>query len=200
VNGLPEGVQSTCNNFMKLMQANEGPWKSSNNNASHVSAVTFQETRAAPHHNLLQNDTEDAVETVRTAGVEAYQSPYICKILTERKACTHISSLDLDSHIFDSFMGPKGTNIALPIDGPPLPDAFVASLHDNTDGSIKTPYFHVDTGATCVVTDQTAELHCPIPTKATCGTAAKGPITMMSSFGFHYRQRTTNSFRVSSSY
>jgi hypothetical protein len=26
VTGLPEGVQSTCNNFKKLMQASEGPW------------------------------------------------------------------------------------------------------------------------------------------------------------------------------
>jgi hypothetical protein len=42
---------------------------------------------------------------------------------------------------------------------------------------MKTAYFHVDTGATCIITDQAAELHCPIPTQATCGTAAKGPCT-----------------------
>jgi hypothetical protein len=55
------------------MQANEGPWKNSNNNV--VSAVTFQETCAVPRHTLLQNDTEDAVEMVRNDGVEPYRSP-----------------------------------------------------------------------------------------------------------------------------
>jgi hypothetical protein len=65
------------------------------------------------------------------------------------------------------FISPDGTMIALPHDGPPLPDEFVASLMDHSDDVIKTVYFHVGTGATCVVTDQIWELHCPVPTQAT---------------------------------
>ncbi len=67
------------------MQANEGPWQNSPpNQASRVAAVTFQATHAAPHRSSVQNDTEDAVETVRSDGVEPYRSPYIRKILTDR--------------------------------------------------------------------------------------------------------------------
>jgi hypothetical protein len=69
--------------------------------------------------------------------------------------------------------------IALPHDGPPLPDEFVLSLMDQSDDVIKTAYFHADTGATCVGTHQMSELHCPVPTQATCGTAAKGPRTII---------------------
>jgi hypothetical protein len=34
------------------------------------------------------------------------------------------------------------------------------------------------------VADQVAELHCPIPTQATCGTAAKGPRTTINAMGW----------------
>jgi hypothetical protein len=85
-----------------------------------------------------------------------------------------ISALDFNPPICDLLIGHEGTDIALPNDGPPLPEAFIASLNDDATHAIKTAYFHVNRGATCVVTDQASELHCPIPTKATCGTAAKG--------------------------
>jgi hypothetical protein len=101
----------------------------------------------------------------------------------ERIARAHIGSLDIDFHPSESFLGAEGTNIALLLDGPPLPEVLVASMHDNTTGSVKTAYFHFDTGATCVVTDQAAELHCPSPTKATCGTPAKGPRMTINAMG-----------------
>jgi hypothetical protein len=78
----------------------------------------------------------------------------------------------------------EGTNISLPNDdGPPLPEAFVASLNDDANDAIKTAYFHVDKGVTCVVMDQAAKLHCPIPTQATCGTVAKGPCMTINAMG-----------------
>jgi hypothetical protein len=161
------------------MQAGEGPWQGQPIRPI-ISAVitparvTFDGERANPSHSLLQNATEDAIETVRTDGIEPYRSPYIRKILTDRKAS--ISAID--------FLSPDGTLIALPSDGPPLPEEFVASLMDQSDDVTKTAYFHVDTGATCVVTDQTSELHCPVPTQATCGTAAKGPRTIINAMGW----------------
>jgi hypothetical protein len=162
------------------MQAGEGPWKGQQPTAI-VSAVitparkvSFDNDRANPHHTSLQNATEDAIETVRTDGIEPYRSPYIRKILTDRQA--NISAIDFLSH--------DGTMIALPNDGPPLPDEFIASLTAQNDDVIKTAYFHVDTGATCVVTDHMSELHCPVPTQATCGTAAKGPRTIINAMGW----------------
>jgi hypothetical protein len=174
VNGLPDSAQSICNNFKKLMQANEGPWKDQPSQTAlcyQVSAVvtsprqvSFNTSQANPHTSSLQNATEDAVEIVRTDGIEPYRSPYIRKILADWQA--RISPIDFISH--------NGTSMALPHDGPPLPDDFIASITDHTDVAIKTAYFHVNTGATCVVTDQVSKLHCPVPTKAACGTVAKG--------------------------
>jgi hypothetical protein len=139
-----------------------------------VKTVTFDAMNANPNRNSLQNVTEDAVGTVRTDGIEPYRSPYIKKILTDRQA--RISAID--------FIGPDGTLIELPHDGPSLPDELVASLTEHSDDITKTAYFHVDTGATCVVTDQISELHCPFPTHATCGTAAKGPRTTINAMGW----------------
>jgi hypothetical protein len=60
----------------------------------------------------------------------------------------------------------------------------VASLHDiPSNGASKTAFFHINTGATCVVTAHADELHCPIPTNATCGTVAKGPRATINAFG-----------------
>jgi hypothetical protein len=178
VNGLPETVQATANNFRKLLQAHEGPWKQSNSAITTTTKVSYAASRAHPHTSSLQNATEDAVETVRTDGIEPYRSPYIMKILQDRKASSGVCAID--------FIDLEGTPVALPTDGPPLPDALVAGIHDHhsQDDAIKTAYFHVDTGATCVVTDQVAELHCPIPTQATCGTAAKGPRTTINAMGW----------------
>jgi hypothetical protein len=173
VNGLPETVQSTANNFRKLLKAQEGPWQQS---TSAITKVSFDASCANPHSSSLQNATEDAIETVRTDGIEPYRSPYIKKILQDRQSriVTAIDFIDLE-----------GTAVALPADGPPLPDELIAGILDHsTDDAIKTAYFHVDTGATCVVTDQVAELHCPIPTQATCGTAAKGPRTTINAMGW----------------
>jgi hypothetical protein len=41
--------------------------------------VGFNAACANPNLNSLQNTTEDVIKTVRTDGVEAYCSPYICK-------------------------------------------------------------------------------------------------------------------------
>jgi hypothetical protein len=173
VTGLPEGVLSTCNNFRKLLQAKEGPWEGTVS-AITPSRVNFDANCADPHKSTLQNATEDAIETVRTDGIEPYRSPYIRKILADRQA--RISAID--------FISPDGVAMELPHDGPELPDAFIAAIHDRPDAAIKTAYFHVDTGATCVVTDHASELHCPIPTQATCGTAAKGPRTTINAMGW----------------
>jgi hypothetical protein len=46
---------------------------------------------------------------------------------------------------------------------------------------------HIDTGATCAVTNLQGELHCPTPSTAQCGTAqhaAKVPITAVGTFIF----------------
>jgi hypothetical protein len=126
-----------------------------------------------PSTTSLQNATEDVIETVRTDGVESYRSPYI-RTRLKNKESRLIGAIDLDLDLCASFLGPEGTITDLPQDGPPLPEAFVGSLNDDTATSFKTAYFHVDTGATCIVTDQTAELHCPVPNRAMCGTAAKG--------------------------
>jgi hypothetical protein len=165
------------------MQANEGPWTSRSLSVSAViqpdRQVTFDPDRASSTHSSLQNATEDAIETVRKDGIEPYRSPYICKIITDSNPQVRVIDLDTD------FLSPDGTFMALPSDGPPLPDAFVlGSMDDNRDGTVTTAYFHVDTGATCVLTDQTAELHCPVPTQATCGTAAKGPCTIINAMGW----------------
>jgi hypothetical protein len=45
-------------------------------------------------------------------------------------------------------------------------------------------YFHVETGATCVVTDHNPALHCPIHMQVTCGTAAKGSQTTINAMGW----------------
>jgi hypothetical protein len=75
--------------------------------------------------------------------------------------------------------------LSLPSDGPPLPTALIASLDDiPSDGASKTAFFHVDTGATCVVTAHADEVHCPIPTNATCGAAAKGPRATINAIGW----------------
>jgi hypothetical protein len=184
---LPNGIQASCNSFKKLHQAQEGPWVPYTPLGATVSAaliastppprVTFQAIHADPTRSSVQNETEDAVETVQADALQPYHSPHIRHLLTTRAA--HVSAID-----FSSFRGPEGTMIDLPPDGPPLPDHIVAHLNPcNTDQATKTAYFHVDTGATCVVTDQAAELHCPIPTQATCGTAAKGPRTTINAMG-----------------
>jgi hypothetical protein len=167
-----------------MMQAREGPWKDT------VSAVTFTPQRPAPNSHSLQNATEDAVETVWTDGVEAYRSPYIhhqlktCSVLKKtRESRPLIGSLELDPDAFASFIGTEGTQIDLPQDGPPLPENLVASIKADSTHAYKAAYFHVDTGATCLVTDHACELHCPVPTHATCGTAAKGPRTTINVMG-----------------
>jgi hypothetical protein len=96
-----------------MMQANGGPWKSSL--APSVSAaitttqrnVSFDATHAKNTHNSLQNAMEDAVGTVHTHGVEPCRSPYIHWILTDHQAHA-VSALDIDPHLFDSFIGPGG--------------------------------------------------------------------------------------------
>jgi hypothetical protein len=132
-----------------------------------------------PSRSSVQNATEDAVdETVQTETLQPYCLPHIQHILTTH--AVQVSAIDISS-----FLGPYGTIISLPTDGPPLPDHFIASINDfAVYEATKTVYFHVDTGATCVITDQAAELHCPIPTQATCGTAAKGPCTTISAMGW----------------
>jgi hypothetical protein len=117
----------------------------------------------------VQNDMEDAVETVRTNPLQPYRSPHIHHMLTTIAA--NIQALDISSSI-----GPEGTIIELPPNGPPLLEQCIAHIDDfPINQATKTVYFHVDTSATCVVTDQAAELHFPIPTQATCSTVAKGP-------------------------
>jgi hypothetical protein len=117
---------------------------------------------------------EDSIETMCNNDLEPYRSAYIWKILTDCQAS--ISTIN--------FLSPEGTTIALPNDGPPLPDDFIASITDHNDDAIKTAYFNVDTGATCVVTDKVSEFHCLVPTHATCGTAAKGPRTTINAMGW----------------
>jgi hypothetical protein len=168
---------STCANFKKLMLAQEGPWKSK------VASVTFAADKANPNHSTLQNATEDAIETVRTDGLEAYRSPFIRHHLKNKETRSFVGAIDFDPDLCGSFLGPEGTMIDLPQDGPPLPEAFLRSIVTDPTTSYKTAYFHVDTGATCIVIDQTAELHCPVPTRATCGTAAKGPRTTINAMG-----------------
>jgi hypothetical protein len=88
------------------------PWKSSL--VPSVSAainmpqhnVSFDATHADPSCTSLQNTTEDAIEKVHTDGVKPCILPYIRRILTDPQA--HVSALDLDSHLFDSFIGPEG--------------------------------------------------------------------------------------------
>jgi hypothetical protein len=196
--GLPEGIQASCNSFKQLHKANEGPWIPYVKPPPSVSAaivpvtptrVTFQASQADPSQSTVQTALEDAVETVRADALQPYRSPHIRHLLTSRGA--HVSAIDLPS-----FLGPDGTLISLPTDGPPLPDHFIAHIDDSPiDAATKTAYFHVDTGATCVVTDHAAELHCPISTQATCGTAAKGPRTTINAMGwlvmdFHTDQGT----------
>jgi hypothetical protein len=126
----------------------------------------------------MQNALEDDVETVRADALQPYCSPHICHLLTTHGA--HVSAID-----FLTFIGPNGTIIALPMDGPPLSDHNIAHIDDSAiDDATKTAYFHVNTGATCVVTDHAAKLHCPISTQATCGTVAKGPQTMINAMGW----------------
>jgi hypothetical protein len=177
VNGLPDGVMLTCTNFKKMMMAQEGPWKSK------VASVTFAADKADAKATSLENATEHATETVRTDGVEAYCSPFISHHLKNKESCPFIGAIDFDPDLCASFLGPEGTMIDIPQDGPPLPEDFVGSIVTDPTTSYKTAYFHVDTGATCIVTDQQAELHCPVPTQATCGTAAKGPRTLINAMG-----------------
>jgi hypothetical protein len=140
--------------------------------------VTFQATHTNPTQSTVQNALKDAIETVRTDALQPYCSPHIRHLLTTCGA--QVSTID-----FSSFLGPDGTVIALLKDGPPLPAHFIAHIDDSLlNDAQKTAYFHVDTGATCVVTDQSAELHFPITTQAMCGTAAKGPRTTINAMGW----------------
>jgi hypothetical protein len=136
-----------------------------------------------PDKTSLQNVTEDAVETVQTDGIEPYCSPYILHQLMKLKLNQTRTPLLVGALDADSFVGLNGTNLTLPVDAPPLPTDFVSSIDDDARLSYKTAYFHVHTGATCLVTDQAAELHCPVPTTATCGTAAKGTRTCINAMG-----------------
>jgi hypothetical protein len=98
-------------------------------------------------------------------------------MLTTRAA--NVSAIDIYS-----FLGPEGTIIALPPDGPPLLDHHITHIDAfPIEQATKTAYLHVNTGAICVVTDQATNLHCPSPTQATCGTAAKGPRTTINGMG-----------------
>jgi hypothetical protein len=65
-------------------------------------------------------------------------------------------------------------HLHLPQDAP-LPTLLVAglALHRIEDSSYLV-LFHVDSGATCIFTTQSHELHCPMPSTATCGTALAG--------------------------
>jgi hypothetical protein len=45
-------------------------------------------------------------------------------------------------------------------------------------------WFHIDTGATCMVSHQSGESHCPTPTLVKCGTAADGPSHVVESLGY----------------
>jgi hypothetical protein len=148
-----------------------------------TTSVTFAADNADEKTTSLQNATEDVIETVRTDGVEAYRSPFICHHLKHKESRPFIGAIDFDPDLCASFLGPEGTMIDIPQDGPPLPEDFVGSIVTDPTTSYKTAYFHVDTGATCIVTDQQAELHCPVRTQATCGTAAKGPRTLINAMG-----------------
>jgi hypothetical protein len=67
-----------------------------------------------------------------------------------------------------------------------LPAKLVASI-DHSFPQDLTPiihaFLHVATGATCFVTNQHNELHCPVPTSSTCGTAQSGPRTVINTLG-----------------
>jgi hypothetical protein len=67
---------------------------------------------------------------------------------------------------------------------------------DGTSPTIKAAtnvsWIHIDTGATCAVTNLQGELHCPTPSTAQCGTAqhaAKVPITAVGMFIFDLMRR-----------
>jgi hypothetical protein len=79
--------------------------------------VTFNLVNADPNRSSVQMALEDAVETVQTDAIQPYCSPYIQHLLTTHGA--QVSAIDID---VSQFVGPDGTLIDIPTDGPPLPD------------------------------------------------------------------------------
>jgi hypothetical protein len=119
----------------------------------------------------VQNATEDAVDTVYNDAIEAFRSPWLVNILKTK----HEPVIGaIDASLFH-----------LPDD-----DALPAELVGSVDTSFSqdcTPiihaFLHVNTGATCFVTNQQNELHRPVPTSSTCSTAQSGPRTIINTLG-----------------
>jgi hypothetical protein len=176
ITGIPESLQPTKNVFAKLHIAKDGPWnpatmistRPGSNRSAHRSlqgsnqrvATIDVNVNVSDHSGLTTLDAE-AVDTVCQDYMEAYcdiQSPILrWNLLHSKTDEPQISSIGL-----------------LPQDAP-LPALLVAGLapHRNDDSSYFA-LFHVDSGATCIVTNQAHELHCPMPSTATCSIALAG--------------------------
>jgi hypothetical protein len=173
--GLPDALHATLNSFKKLCQAKEGPWlpKTSTGAPSSSRTVASLQPSSVGRSPInfdkpTQTATEDAVDTVVHDALEAYRSPWLVNILKEK--LPSVNAID--------------TTFCLPLDGT-LPAELVARVDafPTDTPSLIYAYLHVDTGATCFVTNHSAELHCPIPTRATCGTATTGPRATINALG-----------------
>ena len=119
----------------------------------------------------VQNATEDAVDTVVNDALEAYRSPWLVNILKTQTSPT-VSNIETSP-------------FQLPLDGS-LPDEIISQVDacsSSTPMAVIHAFLHVDTGATCFVTNHKHELHCPVPTQVTCGTAQSGPHTTINALG-----------------
>jgi hypothetical protein len=165
------------NDFAKLHVTKDGPcnpatmistrpgWtrsalRSSQGSNQRVANIDMNEN--VSDYSGLTTPNAEAIDTVRQDHMEAYRdirSPILCwNLLHSQTNEAQISSIDLP----------------LPKDAP-LPALLVAGLAPHrVDDSSYFALFHVDSGATCIVTNQTHELHCPMPFTATCGTASAG--------------------------
>jgi hypothetical protein len=148
------------------------PRRAPPSHSTHCASFAFADTttsnRTSTASGTLQsgtvelNDNKDVKEAA-DLGREidrAYSSSYVNYLLDHDPQVCSVLQESLDT---------------LPADGP-------GPLY-GTDPNIT--YLHVDTGVTCAVTNRQGELHCPMPSKALCGTsqqAARVPITAIGTF------------------
>ena len=165
---MPEGrQQSTLSNFKKLSQAKEGPWdpraphsdpgstygnRDRNNNVGSLNPSQGSDRTPLNLKKDTQSATEDAVDTVVNDALEMYRSPWLVNIL-KGKSSPSVSAIKFDSPLF-----------LLPPDGllPAEIVAHVDACSPSTSAASISAFLHVDTGATCFVTNQRNELHCTV--------------------------------------